>query len=78
MCCSQGERCLLVVAGSGTARRCPGVVINRLRIYEYLHEIGVEKLETFVYHARDHNPPHRTCRMLARDKLIEPNVPRDR
>ena len=37
----------------------PGVVIkrkHRLKIYEYLHEIGVEKLETFVYHERDRDP----------------------
>jgi isopropylmalate/homocitrate/citramalate synthase len=37
----------------------PGVVIkrkHRLKIYEFLHEIGVEKLETFVYHERDRDP----------------------
>jgi len=34
----------------------PGVVMKRghkLKIYEFLHEIGIEKLETFVFHKRD-------------------------
>lgn len=34
----------------------PGVVLKRehkLKIYEFLHEIGIEKLETFVFHKRD-------------------------
>ncbi|MEA1945530.1 MAG: isopropylmalate synthase [Euryarchaeota archaeon] len=34
----------------------PGIVMKRrhkLRIYEFLHDIGIEKLETFVYHKRD-------------------------
>ncbi|NIA11690.1 MAG: isopropylmalate synthase [Nitrospiraceae bacterium] len=34
----------------------PGTVMKRrhkLRIYEFLHDIGIEKLETFVYHKRD-------------------------
>lgn len=34
----------------------PGIVIKRkhkLKIYEFLHDIGIEKLETFVYHQRD-------------------------
>lgn len=34
----------------------PGVVMStrlKFKIYEYLHEIGIEKLETFVYHERD-------------------------
>jgi len=26
---------------------------HKLRIYEFLHDIGIEKLETFVYHKRD-------------------------
>jgi len=34
----------------------PGIVMtrkHRLRIYEYLHEIGIEKLECFLYNQRD-------------------------
>ncbi len=34
----------------------PGIVMKRrhkLKIYEFLHEIGVEKLETFVFQKRD-------------------------
>lgn len=34
----------------------PGIVMkkrHRLEIYEYLHKIGIEKLETFVYNERD-------------------------
>jgi len=34
----------------------PGIVMKRrhkLKIYEFLHEIGIEKLETFVFHKRD-------------------------
>jgi isopropylmalate/homocitrate/citramalate synthase len=26
---------------------------HKLKIYEFLHEIGIEKLETFVFHKRD-------------------------
>ncbi|WP_440953612.1 homocitrate synthase/isopropylmalate synthase family protein [Methanococcoides sp. FTZ1] len=36
----------------------PGIVLkadHKLRIYEYLHQIGIEKLETFVYNERDRN-----------------------
>ncbi len=34
----------------------PGIVMkkkHKLKIYEYLHRIGIEKLETFVYNERD-------------------------
>jgi isopropylmalate/homocitrate/citramalate synthase len=34
----------------------PGIVLSRghkLQIYEYLHEIGIEKLEAFVFNQRD-------------------------
>ncbi len=34
----------------------PGIVMNKghkLNIYQYLHEIGIEKLETFVFNERD-------------------------
>lgn len=34
----------------------PGIVLSRehkLQIYEYLHEIGIEKLEAFVFNKRD-------------------------
>jgi isopropylmalate/homocitrate/citramalate synthase len=34
----------------------PGIVLksgHKLHIYEYLHQIGIEKLETFVYNERD-------------------------
>lgn len=34
----------------------PGIVItkkNKLKIYEYLHKIGIEKLECFLYNERD-------------------------
>ena len=34
----------------------PGIVMkkrHKLQIYEYLHKIGIEKLETFVYNERD-------------------------
>ena len=34
----------------------PGIVMSRehkLQIYEYLHEIGIEKLEAFVFNKRD-------------------------
>jgi isopropylmalate/homocitrate/citramalate synthase len=34
----------------------PGIVMkpsHKLQIYEYLHEIGIEKLETFVFNERD-------------------------
>ncbi|WP_462272115.1 homocitrate synthase/isopropylmalate synthase family protein [Methanohalophilus sp.] len=34
----------------------PGIVLksgHKVRIYDYLHEIGIEKLETFVYNERD-------------------------
>lgn len=34
----------------------PGIVMNKghkLKIYEFLHEIGIEKLETFVFNERD-------------------------
>jgi isopropylmalate/homocitrate/citramalate synthase len=34
----------------------PGIVMkkrHKLKIYEYLHKIGIEKLETFVYNERD-------------------------
>ncbi|MBN2109838.1 MAG: isopropylmalate synthase [Methanosarcinaceae archaeon] len=34
----------------------PGIVIRtpqKVKIYEYLHKIGIEKLETFVYNERD-------------------------
>ncbi len=34
----------------------PGIVMkkkHKLQIYEYLHQIGIEKLETFVYNERD-------------------------
>jgi isopropylmalate/homocitrate/citramalate synthase len=34
----------------------PGIVMNKghkLKIYEFLHELGVEKLETFVFNERD-------------------------
>lgn len=34
----------------------PGIVMkkkHKLQIYEYLHEIGIEKLETFLYNERD-------------------------
>jgi isopropylmalate/homocitrate/citramalate synthase len=36
----------------------PGIVMSRkqkLQIFEYLHVIGIEKLETFVYNPRDKN-----------------------
>ncbi|KGK97909.1 isopropylmalate synthase [Methanococcoides methylutens] len=36
----------------------PGIVLkadHKLQIYEYLHQIGIEKLETFVYNERDRN-----------------------
>jgi isopropylmalate/homocitrate/citramalate synthase len=34
----------------------PGVVMSKkhkMQIYEYLHQIGIEKLETFVFNHRD-------------------------
>ncbi|HDN66109.1 MAG TPA: isopropylmalate synthase, partial [Methanosarcinales archaeon] len=34
----------------------PGIVMKRkhkLKIYEFLHNTGIEKLETFVYNKRD-------------------------
>jgi len=34
----------------------PGIIMNKghkLKIYEFLHEIGIEKLETFVFNERD-------------------------
>lgn len=36
----------------------PGIVLkadHKFRIYEFLHQIGIEKLETFVYNERDRN-----------------------
>jgi len=36
----------------------PGIVLkaeHKLRIYEFLHQIGIEKLETFAYNERDRN-----------------------
>lgn len=36
----------------------PGIVLkadHKFKIYEYLHNIGIEKLETFVYNDRDRN-----------------------
>jgi len=36
----------------------PGIVLkadHKVKIYEYLHNIGIEKLETFVYNDRDRN-----------------------
>ncbi|MEL4305404.1 isopropylmalate synthase [Methanococcoides sp. LMO-2] len=36
----------------------PGIVLkaeHKLRIYEFLHKIGIEKLETFAYNERDRN-----------------------
>jgi isopropylmalate/homocitrate/citramalate synthase len=36
----------------------PGIVLkadHKVKIYEYLHKIGIEKLETFVYNKRDRN-----------------------
>ncbi|NPE29561.1 isopropylmalate synthase [Methanococcoides sp. SA1] len=36
----------------------PGIVLkadHKVKIYEYLHNIGIEKLETFVYNERDRN-----------------------
>ncbi len=36
----------------------PGIVLkadHKVQIYEYLHEIGIEKLESFVYNERDRN-----------------------
>ncbi|HUL62688.1 MAG TPA: isopropylmalate synthase [Methanocella sp.] len=41
----------------------PGVVMkkaHKLKIFEYLHEMGVEKLETFVYNERDKE----ACRLM--------------
>ena len=34
----------------------PGIVMSKsqkLKIFEYLHKMGIEKLETFVYNQRD-------------------------
>ncbi|RQD83843.1 isopropylmalate synthase, partial [Methanosalsum natronophilum] len=34
----------------------PGIIMNtqlKYKIYQYLNKIGIEKLETFVYHDRD-------------------------
>ncbi|NYT18727.1 MAG: isopropylmalate synthase [Methanosarcinales archaeon] len=36
----------------------PGIVLkadHKLKIYEFLHQIGIEKLETFAYNERDRN-----------------------
>jgi isopropylmalate/homocitrate/citramalate synthase len=36
----------------------PGIVMkssHKIQIYEYLHQIGIEKLESFVYNERDRN-----------------------
>ncbi len=41
----------------------PGVVMkkaHKLKIFEYLHDMGVEKLETFVYNERDKE----ACRLM--------------
>lgn len=53
--CNGGE----VMISDSTIRdgsQMPGLVMtrkHRLTIYEYLHEIGIEKLECFVYNQRD-------------------------